>query len=79
MAGESGRRLEIYHEYLDASRFAEDEHHKLFADYLGTKYRGTELDLLVPVVGARPEWASRVPRELFPNVPIVFVIPSRGV
>jgi len=66
------RPIEFYHEYLDASRFREAGHHKLFADYLRMKYGGMKLDLVVPVIGARMDWASRIPRDLFPDVPIVF-------
>ncbi len=70
--GGTTRRVELYHEYLDASRFRDSEHHSLFADYLRVKYGEMELALVVPIIGARTEWASRIPRELFPSVPIVF-------
>jgi len=66
------RPIKFYHEYLDASRFGSIKHHQLFADYLRTKYEDIELGLIVPIIGARTAWASSIPRELFPDVPIVF-------
>jgi len=66
------RRVEFYHEHLDASRFHGSGHHELFADYLKAKYGRVELDVVVPIIGARLDWGSRIPRELFPNVPIVY-------
>lgn len=66
------RPIEFYHEYLDTSRFGGVEHHKLFADYLRVKYEDMDFDLIVPIVGVRPDWASDIPRELFPGVPIIF-------
>lgn len=66
------RPVEFYHEYLDASRFREVGHHKLFADYLKVKYGERKLDLVIPIIGARVDWGSHIPRELFPDVPIVF-------
>jgi len=65
------RRIEFYHEYLDASRFESSSHLKLFADYLKAKYGRVKLDVIVPIIGARVDWASIIPRELFPDVPIV--------
>jgi len=65
------RRVEFYHEYLDASRFESSSHLKLFADYLKAKYGRVKLDVIVPIIGARVDWASSIPRELFPDVPIV--------
>jgi len=66
------RPVEFFHEYLDASRFQEVGHHRLFADYLRTKYGEVRLDLIVPIIHSRMDLASRIPRELFPDVPIVF-------
>jgi len=66
------RPVEFFHEYLDASRFQEAGHHRLFADYLRTKYGEVRLDLIVPIIHSRMDLASRIPRELFPDVPIVF-------
>jgi len=66
------RRVEFYHEHLDASRFRDSGHHELFADYLRAKYGRVKLDVVVPIIGARLEWASRIPRELFQDVPIVY-------
>lgn len=64
--------VEFYHEYLDASRFRKAEHHNLFAEYLQSKYGEMKLDLVIPIIGTGKDWASRIPRELFPEVPIVF-------
>jgi len=72
LLAETERPVEFYHEYLDASRFQEEEHHILFADYLKTKYAKMRLDLVVPVIHTRMSLASHIPRDLFPDVPIVF-------
>ncbi len=72
--------VEFYHEYLDASRFRNIEHHNLFAKYLQSKYGEMKLDLVIPIIGTGKDWASRIPRELFPKVPIVFgSVLSNGV
>ena len=64
--------VEFFHEYLDASRFRKAEHHNLFTEYLQSKYGKMKLDLVIPIVGTGKDWASRIPREMFPEVPIVF-------
>jgi len=66
------RPVEFYHEFLDASRFREAGHHKLFEDYLKVKYGVMGIDLFIPIIGTRVDWASHIPRKLFPDVPIVF-------
>jgi len=72
LLAEKTQPIEFYHEYLDASRFRGIEHHKLFADYLLSKYGEMKLDLVIPIIGSSKDWASRIPREVFPEVPIVF-------
>ena len=67
------RRVEFYHENLDASRFQGSMHHKLFADYLKAKYGRVKLDVIFPIIGTRVDRGSRIPRELFSDVPIVYV------
>ena len=73
------QRIEFYHEYLDASRFQEAEHHVLFADFLRMKYAEVRLDVIVPIIHTRIDLTANIPRELFPDVPIVFgSVPASG-
>jgi hypothetical protein len=45
----SPRRIDLYSEYLDAPRFPDEEHSLSTAQYIGSKYRKSEIDILVPI------------------------------
>ena len=69
----SSKRAEFYTEHLDASRFSDEAHYRIFRDYLGAKYAGQEPDLLLIIMARDFSLAERLPVELFPKVPAVFV------
>jgi signal transduction histidine kinase len=66
-------RIEFLAEYLDASHFSDKEHFRLFQDYLGKKYAGQKLDLIMAFPSRDYRLAGELPDALFPNVPVVFV------
>jgi len=69
----STNRIEFLTEYLDASHFADAEHFRVFQDYLGRKYAGQHLDLIMAFPSKDYRLARDLPDALFPNVPVVFV------
>ena len=66
-------RIEFLAEYLDASHFSGPEHFRLFQDYLGKKYAGQNLDLILSFPAQDYKLAGELPDALFPEVPVVFV------
>jgi signal transduction histidine kinase len=66
-------RIEFSAEYLDASHFSDVEHFRLFQDYLGKKYAGQKLDLIIVFPSRDYRLAGELPDALFPGVPVVFV------
>lgn len=66
-------RVEFSSEYLDASHFSDREHFRLFQDYLGKKYAGQKLDLIMVFPSRDYTLAGELPNALFPDVPVVFV------
>ena len=66
-------RIEFLAEYLDASHFSDAEHFRVFQDYLGKKYAGQKLDLIMAFPSRDYRLAGELPDALFPDVPVVFV------
>jgi two-component system, cell cycle sensor histidine kinase and response regulator CckA len=66
-------RIEFLAEYLDASHFSDKEHFRLFQNYLGKKYAGQKLDLIMVFPSRDYRLAGELPDALFPDVPVVFV------
>jgi signal transduction histidine kinase/ABC-type uncharacterized transport system substrate-binding protein len=73
MLKETTNNLEFYVEHLDAGRFSDQSHFRLFQDYLGKKYAGQHLDLILAIPSRNYLLAEQLPGDLFPNVPVVFV------
>jgi signal transduction histidine kinase len=69
----SPNRIEFLTEYLDASHFSDPEHLQVFQDYLGKKYAGQNLDLILAFPSKDYTLAGALPEALFPEVPVVFV------
>jgi two-component system cell cycle sensor histidine kinase/response regulator CckA len=69
----STNRIEFLTEYLDSSHFSGKENFRLFQDYLGKKYAGQNLDLIVAFPSQDYTLAGELPDALFPDVPVVFV------
>lgn len=66
-------RIEFSAEYLDASHFSDKEHFRVFQEYLGRKYAGQKLDLVLVFPSRDYRLAGELPNALFPAVPVVFV------
>ncbi len=66
-------RIEFLTENLDASHFSDQVHFRLFQDYLGKKYAGQKLDLILAFSSRDYRLAGALPEALFPSVPVVFV------
>jgi hypothetical protein len=66
-------RIEFFAEHLDASHFADEEHFRLFQDYLGKKYADQPPDLILAFPSRNYRIAGELPQAVFPNVPVVFV------
>ena len=63
--------VEFYAEHLDASRFPEERHYRLFREYLQEKYAQNPPDVIVAFLITKFELAGRLPAELFPGIPVV--------
>ena len=66
-------RIEFLTEFLDASHFSDKEHFQVFQDYIGKKYAGQKLDLILAFPSRDYRLAGELPKALFPDVPVVFV------
>ena len=69
----STNRYEFFSEHQDVSHFSDARHVRLFQDYLGRKYAGRDLDLIIAVPSRNYTLAKDIPDALFPEVPVVFV------
>ena len=69
----STNRIEFLTENLDASHFSDQAHFRMFQDYLGKKYAGQKLDLILAFPSGDYRLADELPDVLFPGVPVVFV------
>ena len=69
----STNRIEFFAESQDAGRFSDAGHFRLFKDYLGEKYAGQNLDLVIAFMARNFDLANELPAAVFSNVPVVFV------
>jgi signal transduction histidine kinase len=69
----STNRIEFFGENLDASHFSDASHYLLFQDYLGRKYAGQNLDLLLVFPSRDYTLAEELPAAVFPGLPVVLV------
>ena len=65
--------IEFLTEYLDATHFSGEKHFQQFQEYLGKKYAGQPLDLILAFPSRDYTLAGELPDALFPAVPVVFV------
>ena len=65
---------DVYVETLESNRFPASTHAALFQYYLGQKYAGRKIDLLITVWDPALNYALEHWDELFPNAPIVSVV-----
>ena len=64
-------------ETLELYRFPGEEHTLLMSDYLRRKYAGIKFDVIVAVLDPTLEFLTRYRDELFPGVPIVYLVGKR--
>jgi signal transduction histidine kinase len=69
----STNQIDFFEEHLYARHFSDQDNFRLFQDYLGGKYTGQHLDLIVAFPSGDYALAGALPQELFPGVPVVFV------
>ena len=69
--------FEYYPEYLEANRFPGETQSLALRDYLKQKYADRPLDAIVIVGHATLDFVTKYRNDLFPNTPIVFMLPSR--
>jgi len=70
--------IHLYSEYLDASRFSSPAHARAFAEYLGGKYSGSKIDVIIAVYPAVVDMLLGEAHAAFPGVPIVACEVSRS-
>lgn len=68
----SAENIEIYNEYLDSARFADDGYQRRLAGFLREKYAGRKIDVVIPGLAPSLDFLLRFRAELFPEVPVVF-------
>jgi hypothetical protein len=65
-------RIEFFTENQDAGPFSDASHVRLFKDYLGEKYGGQNVDLVIAFMARDFGLVNELPATAFSNVPIVF-------
>ena len=66
-------QMQFFAEHLDESHFSDPAHLQFFKDYLGRKYTGENLDLVIAFPSRDYTLAGALPAALFPAVPVVFI------
>ena len=66
------KRLDIYTEFMDHSRFQEPGHEARLRDFFRDKYRLRKIDLIIAVMKPSLDFFLAYGAELFPKTPIVF-------
>ncbi len=69
--------VELYRETLEAYRFPGEEHAQLMRNYLKHKYAGRKIDVVVTFTDTSLDFFTKYRDELFPNVPLVYVVSRR--
>lgn len=65
--------LEYYPEYLESTRFPDEEHTAAFHEYLKRKYADRRIDVVVAMTDTPLSFLLKYRHDLFTNCPIVFV------
>ena len=65
---------EVYVETLESNRFPGNTHEALFHYYLGKKYAGLKIDVVITVWDHALNYALEHREELFPDVPLVSLV-----
>jgi len=69
--------IEFYRESLENYRFPTDNHIELMRRYLKEKYADRKIDVVVALTDTSLEFVTRFRDELFPEVPIVYIVSKR--
>ena len=69
-------RLDFYVENLEFSRFSDENHARLFREFLQEKYEGEHLDLVVAFMGSDFNLTNELPDKVFAGIPVIFVAVS---
>ena len=70
----SSPTIDMFPEYFDFARFPSEQSDTILAPYLRGRYAGKKIDLVLTVTGMALDFALRHREELFPGVPIVFMV-----
>jgi len=68
----SSRRVEVYREAMDLSRFGSGQYRALFRDFLEGKYRGKKVDVAVAVMAPSLDFLLDNGSEVFPGAQLIF-------
>ena len=66
------KRISVYAEHLDLSRFRGPKHEDLLRSYLRDKFRATPIGLIVAQGSSSLDFVMRSRAELWPGVPVMF-------
>jgi formate hydrogenlyase transcriptional activator len=69
--------VELYRETLEAYRFPGEAHAQFVRNYLKQKYDGRKIDVVIAYTGTALEFITKYRAELFPGVPLVYVVSRR--
>lgn len=67
----SSERIDVHNEYLDVTRFADDNYQQELAKFLRRKYAGRKVDLIIAALSSALDFSTKYRAEIFPNVPLV--------
>jgi PAS domain S-box-containing protein len=70
--GQTGTAVDFYAEYLESDRFPPEESSLALRDYIGRKFAGRRIDVVIAVAAPALQFALRHREDLFPDAPIVF-------
>ena len=76
MLRESTNPIDFYVENLDVSRFSDASHARAFRQFLGQKYAGQNLDMVVAFMSRDFNLTNELPAAVIARVPVVFVAVS---
>jgi signal transduction histidine kinase len=71
-----GQNIDYFAEYLEFDRFSEVEAARALADYIGRKYAGKHIDVVIAMTMRAMRFAVDHRKRLFPTAPIVFAAPA---
>ncbi len=68
----SDERIEVFSEYMDFARFADDRYEKQLVEQYHQKYRRHKIDLIIPVIAPALDFVLKHRDHIFPGVPVVY-------